>query len=199
MPDRRPSLFSVFKTSKRRATRPALPFLFSGPERTRTSNLRFRRPTLYPIELRALEVPASPALSVWYRDSPGKARPAEREGFEPSIPVRYTPLAGERLQPLGHLSLPSSSYSPVKEPAVETTVGTEEVGFEPTKLALAGFQDRCLRPLGHSSSSGPPGICSSQGRGVYPCRRARQAIFAMPMLCFGSVSLTSQQWTGPRP
>jgi hypothetical protein len=30
---------------------------------------------------------------------------AEREGFEPSIGFNaYTPLAGERLQPLGHLS-----------------------------------------------------------------------------------------------
>lgn len=30
---------------------------------------------------------------------------AEREGFEPSIGVKaYIPLAGERLQPLGHLS-----------------------------------------------------------------------------------------------
>ncbi len=29
---------------------------------------------------------------------------AEREGFEPSIGVTYTPLAGARLQPLGHLS-----------------------------------------------------------------------------------------------
>jgi hypothetical protein len=30
---------------------------------------------------------------------------AEREGFEPSIRDKpYTPLAGERLQPLGHLS-----------------------------------------------------------------------------------------------
>ena len=31
---------------------------------------------------------------------------AEREGFEPSIGVKaYTPLAGERLQPLGHFSV----------------------------------------------------------------------------------------------
>ena len=30
---------------------------------------------------------------------------AEREGFEPSIGVTYTPLAGERLRPLGHLSV----------------------------------------------------------------------------------------------
>ena len=30
---------------------------------------------------------------------------AEREGFEPSIRDKpYTPLAGERLHPLGHLS-----------------------------------------------------------------------------------------------
>ena len=30
---------------------------------------------------------------------------AEREGFEPSKGVKaFTPLAGERLQPLGHLS-----------------------------------------------------------------------------------------------
>ena len=31
---------------------------------------------------------------------------AEREGFEPSIPFwGYTPLAGERFQPLSHLSI----------------------------------------------------------------------------------------------
>ncbi len=30
---------------------------------------------------------------------------AEREGFEPSMGVKaHTPLAGERLRPLGHLS-----------------------------------------------------------------------------------------------
>ncbi len=29
----------------------------------------------------------------------------------------------------------------------------EEEGFEPPELALGGFQDRCLRPLGHSSGS----------------------------------------------
>ena len=35
----------------------------------------------------------------------GDAALAEREGFEPSIRDKtYTPLAGERLQPLGHLS-----------------------------------------------------------------------------------------------
>ena len=41
------------------------------------------------------------------------ARPfmAEREGFEPSIGVTYTPLAGARLQPLGHLSGTRQVYS----------------------------------------------------------------------------------------
>ena len=34
---------------------------------------------------------------------------AEREGFEPSIGVTYTPLAGARLQPLGHLSAAEES------------------------------------------------------------------------------------------
>src|SRR5213075_894489 len=31
----------------------------------------------------------------------------------------------------------------------------EEEGFEPPELALGGFQDRCLRPLGHSSRRVP--------------------------------------------
>ena len=30
----------------------------------------------------------------------------------------------------------------------------EAVGFEPTELSLDGFQDRCLRPLGHTSRRG---------------------------------------------
>ena len=41
---------------------------------------------------------------------------AEREGFEPSIGLTYTPLAGERLQPLGHLS--GLAYCNVKVPVV---------------------------------------------------------------------------------
>lgn len=30
----------------------------------------------------------------------------------------------------------------------------ERVGFEPTKLSFACFQDRCLQPLGHLSRCG---------------------------------------------
>ena len=37
---------------------------------------------------------------------------AEKEGFEPSIRFKtYTPLAGERLQPLGHLSVTPCLFS----------------------------------------------------------------------------------------
>ena len=65
---------------------------------------------------------------------------AEREGFEPSVPVsQHTRLAGERLQP----TRPSLRYKP--------TLLAEGVGFEPTELSLNGFQDRRLKPLGHPS------------------------------------------------
>src|SRR3954447_21886387 len=64
----------------------------SAPERIRTSDLRFRRPTLYPAELRAQR----PAIV-----GPG----TERAGFEPAMEFDpHTRLAGECLQPLGHLS-----------------------------------------------------------------------------------------------
>ena len=54
----------------------------STPKWARTTNLRLRRPLLYPVEL--------PVHT-------------KGEGFEPSIRHNpYTRLAGERLQPLGH-------------------------------------------------------------------------------------------------
>ncbi len=31
-------------------------------------------------------------------------------------------------------------------------ISAEDVGFEPTKVSLAGFQDRCTRPLCESSA-----------------------------------------------
>lgn len=34
----------------------------------------------------------------------------------------------------------------------------EEEGFEPPVLSYGGFQDRCLRPLGHSSFVTGPGV-----------------------------------------
>ena len=53
------------------------------PKWARTTNLRLRRPLLYPVEL--------------------SVHRTKGEGFEPSIRDKpYTRLAGERLQPLGH-------------------------------------------------------------------------------------------------
>ncbi len=64
---------------------------------------------------------------------------AEREGFEPSVESNpHTRLAGEHHRPLGHLS-------------THFSILAEEVGFEPTVLSYNGFQDRRLKPLGHSS------------------------------------------------
>src|SRR5687767_6690572 len=50
--------------------------VLSAPERIRTSDLRFRRPTLYPAELRAQGRADSLAAA---------SRPAERAGFEPAM------------------------------------------------------------------------------------------------------------------
>ena len=43
---------------------------------------------------------------------PQRNRMAEKEGFEPSMGDKaHTPLAGERLRPLGHLSAKSAYVS----------------------------------------------------------------------------------------
>ena len=43
----------------------------------------------------------------------------------------------------------------MQNPPLESETGfassAEDVGFEPTKVSLAGFQDRCTRPLCESS------------------------------------------------
>ncbi len=65
---------------------------------------------------------------------------AEKEGFEPSVEFYpHTRLAGEHHRPLGHFSIVLLCFL------------AEEVGFEPTVLSYNGFQDRRLKPLGHSS------------------------------------------------
>ena len=72
---------------------------------------------------------------------------AEREGFEPSVEFYpHTRLAGEHHRPLGHFSI------------VVLWFLAEEVGFEPTVLSYNGFQDRRLKPLGHSSKAR---VCST--------------------------------------
>jgi hypothetical protein len=59
-------------------------------------------------------------------------RLAEREGFEPSIPVaQYAGLANLCLQPLGHLSVLCQTCQ--RTALRSQHHSTEEVGFEPTK------------------------------------------------------------------
>jgi len=95
--------------------------------------------------------------------------PAEREGFEPSI--GFTLYALSR-------GAPSASRPPllcrndhrgryiftfsqvVKEPTATRAVQAEEEGFEPPVLSYNGFQDRRLKPLGHSSRIGE-GACTT--------------------------------------
>jgi hypothetical protein len=105
--------------------------------------------------------------------SPGKAlaEMAEREGFEPS----------EQVFPTRRFSKPVPSAYSATSPCFVTAPCTplactandissrlfgcqslaEEEGFEPPELSLGGFQDRCLRPLGHSS-----GVPGGKTRGI---------------------------------
>ena len=53
----------------------------------------------------------------------------------------YNRLAGDRFQPLSHLSTACPVHYCMAEGA----------GFEPANLSVKGFQDRRLRPLGHPS------------------------------------------------
>src|SRR5512146_113672 len=102
----------------------------------------------------------------------GAARPfgamAEWRGFD--RPSRFYPtnrLAGGCLRPLGHHSKHGLA---------------EGVGFEPTELALSGFQDRRLRPLGHPSARPPGGDDYSQppagAQHAPPAPRVRDAGWA---------------------
>ena len=71
---------------------------FGAPGGIRTPGPQIRSLVLYPAELRArMPLFENPSSVV-------NQQLAEREGFEPSMGAAHTPLAGERLQPLGHLS-----------------------------------------------------------------------------------------------
>jgi hypothetical protein len=84
----------------------------------------------------------------------------ERAGFEPAIQVApYAGLANRCLQPLGHLS---GHHDRRLRRWFRQLFGCqgcderveEEEGFEPPVLSHNGFQDRRLKPLGHSSKFG---------------------------------------------
>ena len=71
---------------------------------------------------------------------------AEREGFEPSIRDKpYTPLAGERLQPLGHLSCLSNQ---TQIPSALIFKGAKDTyGIARGKLLIETFCHRIRRQL----------------------------------------------------
>ena len=132
-----------------------LPLLPSGPD------------GVHNLPLRGTQLSALPANDQ-HRPTGGvyAKKMAEREGFEPSIPVsQYTRLAGERLRPtrpsllkicskfyvLRSKSQAHSDNVELRTSHVEQLLLAEEVGFEPTELSFNGFQDRRLQPLGHSS------------------------------------------------
>src|SRR5262249_18049430 len=107
-------------------------------ERIRTSDPRFRRPMLYPAELQP------------------QCFFAEREGFEPSIELLALYSLSKRAPSASRPSLPfvvGSGGHPLRACAsIQFSFApAEEEGFEPPALSRCGFQDRRLRPLGHSS------------------------------------------------
>ena len=72
---------------------------------------------------------------------------AEREGFEPSVSVNLHSLSRRA---------PSATRSPLQDPKL-SNLGPKNVfgggGIRtPGSSHYGGFQDRCLQPLGHSSS-----------------------------------------------
>jgi hypothetical protein len=94
-------------------------------------------------------------------------QPAEREGFEPSVQLnairRFSKPVPSATRPslqmaapacqkhTGERDLRDALHPNHLRDTIQLSAPAEEEGFEPPELALGGFQDRCLRPLGHSS------------------------------------------------
>lgn len=105
-----------------------------------------------------------------------KTRLAEREGFEPSVELQ-TPHSLSR-------RAPSASRSPLRPSVCQPRRRlrgrmAEAVGFEPTELSPGGFQDRCLRPLGHASATrGREGKSAERDLQPHPCDGRPQSSFS---------------------
>ena len=101
-----------------------------------------------------------PFPSIW-RSQRGRML-AEREGFEPSMGLPHTPLAGERLQPLGHLS---------------ARIG-EHNRSEPMEK---GLRKRCVRalrpPLGLAEGEDSNARSVAEREGFEPSRACALAVF----------------------
>src|SRR5262245_11181682 len=81
----------------------------------------------------------------------------------PRYSFPYAALARRCLRPLGHLSRVKRTRSVL---FAHVTIRlspwplAEEEGFEPPGLSSSGFQDRRLKPLGHSSNAKTDGLFS---------------------------------------
>ena len=124
--------------------------------------------------------------------------PAERAGFEPAVPFltahslsKRAPSASRSPLRAGRKTLqvlPGPRHARFKKNralqngqhlfalhcALRLSVPAEEEGFEPPALSRCGFQDRCLRPLGHSSTKevdatciASPALCAREKIDVY--------------------------------
>ncbi len=118
-----------------------------APSRIRTCDPRFRRPMLYPAE---------PWVHFKRARTHSQAIACGERGIrtlDKSL-CSYTRLAGERLQPLGHLSKhPSVPFSlGEKEWAISTSIWSGGGRIRTHgDFRHSGFQDRRHSPLGHSS------------------------------------------------
>ena len=96
---------------------------------------------------------------------------AEREGFEPSVPVRAhtissrAPSASSAISPQGVLDVAPPFPGPVSRGRVTARVMAEREGFEPPipRQQDAAFRERCLQPLGHLSCKVPGMGLSANG------------------------------------
>lgn len=147
--------------------------MVSGSGRIRTSTPLFRRQVLYPLSHGSIE------KLIYINDLDSSRRSGSKRFYgqrrrwdsNPWWGCPHANLANWYLRPLGHPSLKhsvlrkylksfSQSFSllPVETIRLSKCRLAEEEGFEPPELSFGGFQDRCLRPLGHSSFGTGPGV-----------------------------------------
>lgn len=129
--------FDVY-TLSRRAPSTARPSLLYVPERIRTSDLRYRKPMLYPAKLRV-----------------HLNKKSEREGFEPSVPVLQVQLLSRKphsatLASLLTVSRIGNTFELVK-PKNYSKIGESGIRTHGRLITFNGFQDRRIRPLCHLS------------------------------------------------
>ena len=121
---------------------------------------------------------------------------AEREGFEPPVPFRYSGFQDHRHRPLGHLSIFESSGTPAPRLAGFTRLRSVPAALESSgallgapkrpgpsswsrrrapRLALDRSYDRCSNPRGRASSA-----LHRRGAGSFPVQASQTAMASLP-------------------